>query len=75
MKKFEKIGAAIFGALMVILFFAIMSFKSPTPAPQGSSLITSIKYGVNAYRLNVDGVQYIVVINNDGGGTAIIRHK
>ena len=72
MKKFEKIGAAIFGALMVVLFFMILSFKSPEPPPQSSNKITTVG-NANVYRLNVDGIPYIVVVG--GSGVAITRHR
>ena len=76
MKKFKFITGAFCGIIIGLLLFIIVSFKpEPTVSlPQSSNKITSLNSKTEVYRLNVDNVQYIVVVNIDGG-TAIVRHR
>lgn len=76
----KKLEISFFGEvalvtmIMIVLFMTLFSFKPAAPLPQSSSKITTVTTGVQAYRLNVDGSQYIVVISS-GGGLAIIDHR
>ena len=76
MKNIRFIAGAFCGIIIGLLLSIIVSFK-PEPAaslPQSSNKITSLNSKTEVYRLNVDNVQYIVVVNIDGG-TAIVRHR
>jgi hypothetical protein len=76
MKKFKFITGAFCGILIGLILFIIVSFKPECTVslPQSSNKITSLNSKTGVFRLNVDNVQYIVVVNIDGG-TAIVRHR
>lgn len=76
MKNIKFFTGVFCGIIFVLLLFIIVSFK-PEPTvtlPQSSNKITSINSKTEVYRLNVDNVQYIVIVNSDGG-TAIVKHR
>lgn len=83
MKNSQNFKAACIGGIMGVaaffVLFVTLALKSPEPIPalpQSSDKITTIKFGVNVYRLRVDNSEYIVVINdNNGGSMAITKHK
>jgi len=75
-KNAKFFAGVISGVLVCILLFLVTSFKSEPKSslPQSSSRITSLNSATDVYRLYVGNVQYIVVVN-DNGGTAIFRHQ
>ncbi|NLD47098.1 MAG: hypothetical protein GX660_07845 [Clostridiaceae bacterium] len=76
MKNINFIAGAFCGIILGLLLFVIVSFK-PVPEatlPQSSNRITNLNSKTEVYRLNVDNVQYVVIVNSDGG-TAIVRHR
>ncbi len=76
MKNSKFISGIIFGGIIGVLFYLITSFKTAPVSllPQTSNRITNLNSTTEVYRLNVDNIQYIVVVNRNGG-TAIVRHK
>ncbi len=76
MKNINFIAGAFCGIIIGLLLFVIVSFK-PVPKvslPQSSNRITNLNSKTEVYRLNVDNVQYVVIVNSYGG-TAIVRHR
>ena len=76
MKNLKFITGMSCGIIVGLVLFAIVSLK-PDPAvplPQSSTRIGSISSSPGVYRLNVDNVQYVVVITSSGA-TAIVRHR
>ncbi len=76
MKNINFIAGAFCGIILGLLLFVIVSFK-PVPEvslPQSSNRITNLNSKTEVYRLNVDNVQYVVIVNSYGG-TAIVRHR
>lgn len=64
------------GAIVCICLYLMYSFKPEVSVtlPQSSSKIKNLNSTTEVYKLNVDNAQYIVIINNNGG-TAIVRHR
>ena len=75
-KHAKFFAGMISGVLICIFLFLVTSFRSEpnSSLPQSSNRITSLNSSTDVYRLYVDNVQYIVVVN-DNGGTAIFRHQ
>ena len=75
-KNAKFIARMISGVFICIFLFLVTSLK-PEPnssLPQSSNRITSLNSSTDIYRLYVDNVQYIVVVN-DNSGAAIFRHQ
>ena len=67
---------------IAILWSAIAFMPDNTPAPEPVIMPPSIEkigggmgYEVNAYRVNVEGLDFLVVVNANKGGVAITRIK
>lgn len=73
------IGAILLGiALGIILSLSIKPAKSKTIEsllPQTSVKILTVDGKANVYKLNVDQINYIVVISAQGNSVAIIKHS
>ena len=76
MKNMKFITGAICGLITGLVLFMVISFRSdPAVFPaQSSGKITNLNSRTEVFRLNVDNVQYIVVVSVDGG-TSIVRHR
>lgn len=75
MKSQNFIKGLLTGAAIVVLVFLLVSNKPvPEPVAMQNYKITSLRSGTDVYKLNVDNVQYLVVISSNGG-TAITRHR
>jgi len=76
MKNLKFIAGIILSVLFGMFLFLVVSFKSESTnsLPQSSSKIKSLNSTTDVYKLYVDNTQYIVVVNNSGG-TAIVKHQ
>ncbi|MBK7627312.1 MAG: hypothetical protein IPJ16_09000 [Bacteroidales bacterium] len=70
------------GVIICSAIFLIVSCKTEPAAsgpevtnPPSSTLIKQFDSYTKVYKLDVDYIQYIVVLNDQSGGVAIIQHK
>jgi hypothetical protein len=81
MKKSRLFLGLLFGLIIIGALFFVISCKSePTISktiskPPLSTLIKEYDSYTKVYKLDVDDIQYIVVVNDQNGGVAIIQHK
>ena len=68
---FKKVGVILIIVLQIILWTAIVSFKSPEPAPASYQLIMTIDRYTNVYKLSIDGEQYILVSGSNSSMSLI----
>jgi hypothetical protein len=75
-KKSNFISGLLLGGMFGVILYVITSFKTApvSPLPQTSNRIMNLNSTTEVFRLNVDNIQYIVIVNRNGG-TAIVRHK
>lgn len=58
--NFKKAGIVLIIILQIILWTAIVSFKSPEPTPASYQYVMSVD-GSDVYKLYIDGRSYILV--------------
>ena len=82
MKKSRFYLGLLLGLLISAAVFFVISCKSETtvtepiaPNPPSVKLVKQLNSGVDVYTLDVDNIQYIVVVNGRDGGVAITPHK
>lgn len=81
MKKSRFSLGLLFGLIISgALFFVISCKTEPTISetiskPPLLTLIKECDSYTKVYKLDVDNIQYIVVVNDQNGGVAIIQHK
>jgi hypothetical protein len=82
MKNFRFVFGVFLGVFLSIAIFFIVSCKSestetePTETTSPSSkFLKDIESNVRSFKLEVDNIQYIVVVNGRDGGVAITKHQ
>jgi hypothetical protein len=78
MKSLKFMLGLFLGILIGISLFYIASCKSEqiVPLPQTSTKLNQGDgFHYEAYKMNVDNNQYLVVVNIREGGIAIIKHQ
>ena len=82
MKKARFILGVVLGVFlsMTVFFLASCKFESPEKATTETTAVSSkflkdIESNVKAFKLEVDNIQYIVVVNGRDGGVTITKHQ
>jgi hypothetical protein len=83
MKNLRFILGMILGVLIGVSFSILVKCKSEVPVdsqqiPNSCTLVKDIdSYAGDFYKLTVDNIQYLVVVNNRNGSSsiAIIKHQ
>jgi hypothetical protein len=82
MKNAKFILGLFFGIIVSAVLFYFVSCKSepvvtdiPTSKAALTSMINDVDGYLKVYKLEVDNIQYLVVVNGREGGTAIIKHQ
>lgn len=82
MKNVRFFLGLFLGVIICIATFCIVSCKTEPVVsvpevinPPSSKLIKQFDTGTKVYKMDVDNIQYVVVVNSYEGGVAIIQHK
>jgi len=72
---FFVIAFIILFAVLVMSFSKNLDSSNESMLPQSSYKMSNINSYVEAHRLNVDGVTYIVIVGRSGAAVSIIKHR
>jgi hypothetical protein len=82
MKNVKFLFGLFFGVIISAVIFYFVSCKSEpvvtntqTSKAPTTSVIEEIDGYLKVYKLDVDNIRYLVVVNGRHGGTAIIKHQ
>lgn len=82
MKNFRFVLGVVLGIFLSITVFFLASCKSKSPEKAttdttdvSSKFLKDIESNVKAFKLEVDNIQYIVVVNGRDGGVAVTKHQ
>jgi hypothetical protein len=82
MKNFRFVLGVVLGVFLstTVFFLALCKSELPEKATTETTAVSSkflkdIEPNVKAFKLEVDNIQYIVVVNGRDGGVAITEHQ